>query len=82
MQVALLLWGQGLQLWRQLCVAGKLVATRGVHALCPGKLVFLKDQLSGALFLADTGATVSIIPGPTSSGGQMPLLLVQSGPSS
>ena len=36
----------------------------------PGKLVFLKDQLSGALFLANTGATVSIIPGPTSSGGQ------------
>ena len=32
--------------------------------------MFLKDQLAGALFLADTGAGVSLIPGPPSSGGQ------------
>ena len=69
-QVALPLRRQSLQLRRQLCVAGKLVAPGGVHTVCLGKLVFLKDQQSGALFLADTGPTVSIIPGPTSSGGQ------------
>ena len=70
MQVTLPLRRQGLQLRRQLHLAGKLGTPGGVHAVRPGKLVFLKDQLSGALFLADTGATVSIIPGPTSSGGQ------------
>ena len=71
MQVAFPLRRQGLQLRRQLHLAGKLAAPGGVRAVRPGKLVFLKDQSSGALFLADTGATVSIIPGPTSSGGQV-----------
>ena len=70
MQVTLPLRRQGLQLRRQLRLAGKLGTPGGVHAVRPGKLVFLKDQPSGALFLADTGATVSIIPGPTSSSGQ------------
>ena len=42
----------------------------GEHAIRAGKLVFLKDQLAGALFLADTGAWVSLIPGPPSSGRQ------------
>ena len=32
------------------------------HAIRPGKLVFLKDRLSGALFLADTGATGALRP--------------------
>ena len=70
MQVAFPLWRQGLQLRWQLHLAGKLAAPGCVHAVRPGKLVFLKDQSSGALFLANTGATVSINPGPTSSGGQ------------
>ena len=51
-------------------MAGKLITTGGVHTVRPGKLVFLKDQLSGALLLADTSAAVSLIPGPPSSGGQ------------
>ena len=42
----------------------------GERAIRAGKLVFLKDQLAVALFLADTGAGVSLIPGPPSSGGQ------------
>ena len=70
MQVAFPLRRQDLQLRQQLHLAGKLAAPGGVHVVRPGKLVFLKDQSSGALFLADTSATVSIISGPTSSGGQ------------
>ena len=59
--------GEGPQLQRQLLMAGKLVSCGGVNAIHPGTLVFLQDHSIGVHFLAESGAAVSMIPGPTST---------------
>ena len=48
-------------------MAGKLVSHGGVNAFRPGPLVFLQDHTTCVYFLADSGAAVSMIPGPTST---------------
>ena len=47
-------------------MAGKLGRQGDINAVCPGPLLFLKDLNSGVKFLVDSGATVSILPGPAS----------------
>jgi hypothetical protein len=49
-------------------LAGKLVRRGGVNAIRPGSLLFLQDNSSGVKYLVDTGATVSMLPGPSSAG--------------
>ena len=48
-------------------LAGKLDHPSGVNAICPSKLLFLQDHLSGVKYLVDTGASVSMLPGPCST---------------
>jgi hypothetical protein len=43
-------------------LAGKLVAPRCLNAVAPGQLVHIVDQLTGRLFLIDTGVSYSIFP--------------------
>ena len=54
---------------RQLFLDRKLRSLGVVNAVRLGHLVFLKDHSTGALFLADTGASVSLVPGPSSPQG-------------
>ena len=67
------LWRQDLQLQQQLHLVGKPSSLGSVNAVHLGHLVFLKDHTPGALFLADTGASVSLVPCPSSStpGGRL-----------
>ena len=52
-----------LQLRRKLFLVGKLSFPGGVNAIHPRHLVFLKDHTTGAFFLTDIGALVSLVPG-------------------
>jgi len=49
-----------------LLLAGKL-GRQSVNAVRPGRLVYIKDHISGVFFLVDSGAAVSMVPGPVSS---------------
>ena len=46
-------------------MAGKLKRRGGINAIRPGSLVFVTDTNTGVKFLADTGATFSILPVPS-----------------
>ena len=48
---------------------GKLDRRGGVNAIRPGRLLFLQDHITGVKYLVDTGASVSMLPGPCSSPG-------------
>ena len=48
---------------------GKLSYMGGFNAGSPGHVVFLKDNTTGALFLANTSASVSLVTGPASPHG-------------
>jgi len=48
-----------------LLLVGKLIS-QGVNAVRPGRLVFVRDSITGVQFLADSGAVVSMLP-PSSS---------------
>ena len=63
MQPALQIRRQSFQLQSALQLAGKLICRGGVNAICPGKLLFLQDHLTGVKFLVNTGASVSMLPG-------------------
>ena len=43
-------------------LAGKLVRWGVIGAIHPGNLVHVKDDISGASFLVDTGSSYSILP--------------------
>ena len=60
-------------------LAGKLGGRGGACAIRPGNLIFIKDQASGASFLVDTGASVSLIPGPASPSSTAPPLSTADG---
>ena len=62
---------QDLQLQWQLLLVWKLGSPGGVNAVRLGHLVFLKDHTTGALFLADTGASVSLVSGTASHQGRL-----------
>ena len=62
---------QDLQLQWQLLLVWKLGSPGGVNAVRLGHLVFLKDHTTGALFLADTGASVSLVSGTASQQGRL-----------
>ena len=55
---------EDLQLGWQLLLVGKPSSLGAVNAVRSGHLVFLKDHTTGTLFLANTGASVSLVPGP------------------
>ena len=62
---------QDKQLKRQLPLVRKLGSPGGVNAVPLGHLVFLKDHTTGTLFLANMGASVSLVPGPASPQGRL-----------
>ena len=60
-------------------MAGKLGGQVSVNAICPGSLLFVTDLSSGVKFLVDSGASVSMLPGPTSSSSSAPRLKTANG---
>ena len=60
-------------------MAGKLSSQGGVNAVCPGELLFVTDNNTGVKFLVDSGATVSMLPGPSSTSSSAPPLKTASG---
>jgi len=65
---------RSLQLQEALCLAGKL-GCQSVNAVRPGRLVFVRDSLSGFQFLADSGAVVSMLPPTSTSSSTSPSTL-------
>ena len=55
-------------------LAGKLASWGVIGAIHPGKLVHVKDDISGASFLVDTGSSFSILPYSSSLPPTGPLL--------
>ena len=53
----------------RLLLVGKLSFLGDVNAVCLGHLVFLEDHTTAAIFLTDTCASVSLVPGPASPQG-------------
>ena len=53
----------------QLLLVEKLSFLGDVNAVCLGHLVFLEDHTTPAIFLANTCASVSLVPGPASPQG-------------
>lgn len=64
---------------RGLFLAGKLAVQGRVNAVCPGSLLFVKDVTTGVQYLVDCGASVSMLPGPTSSSSSAPPLKTANG---
>jgi len=60
-------------------VAGKLKCQCEINAVRHSPLVYITDQLSGVQFLADSGASVSLIPGNVSTESSIPLESVNGG---
>ena len=62
-------------------LAGKLGGRGEVNAIRPGSLFFIKDSVSGVKFLVDTGASVSMLPGPSlpQSSSSLPLMTANGG---
>ena len=51
----------------------------GVNTIRPGNLIFIKDQASDIGFLVDTGASVSLLPGPVDPSPDAPSLAAANG---
>ena len=60
-------------------LAGKLGCWGGVNAIRPSSLLFLRDKVSGVQYLVDTGASISMFPGPSSPSATTPSMQSASG---
>ena len=74
MLLPLVVWRKSQFLQGPVHLAGKLESWGVIGAIHPGKLVHVKDNISGASFLVDTGSSYSILPYSSSLQPTGPLL--------